>query len=144
MRMLVPCLLLGGLAYAGSNVTVIFPPQAPATNVIMVPAVAPEEPAPPPSPVRPTSYLIAFKGGTVRIAANYWVNGSTLVYLTPDREKRTAPVATVDRALSERLNLERNVVFRLPAVERPTTARARPVRHTGSATRKCCCVTVTK
>jgi len=143
MRMLVPCLLLSGLAYAGSNVTVIFPPQAPATNVIMVPAAAPEEP-PPATPVRPITYLIAFKGGTVRMAMNYWVNGSTLVYLTPDREKRTAPVATVDRALSERLNLERNVVFRLPAVERVTTARARPARRTGSATRKCCCVTVTK
>ncbi len=143
MRMLVPGLLLCGLAYAGSNVTVIFPPQAPATNVIMVPAAAPEE-APPPIRVRPTTYLIAFKGGTVRMALNYWVSGSTLVYFTTDRERRTAPLETVDRGLSERLNIERDVVFRLPPVERVTTARARPVRHTGNASRKCCCVTVTK
>ena len=60
------------------------------------------------------TYLIAFKSGVVRLVDQYWVSGNTLYYLTGDHERRAAPLASVDRALSVRLNSERNVDFNLP------------------------------
>ena len=87
------------------------------------------------------TYLIAFKSGVVRLVDQYWVSGNTLYYLTADHERRAAPVASVDRALSVRLNSERNVDFNLPEGEPRANVRARVVRHTASVVRKqCCCV----
>jgi hypothetical protein len=86
-------------------------------------------------PVRPTTFLIAFKDNVVRMANQYWVSGRTLYYVTTDHERMTAPVNTVDRLLSKRLNSERNVAFVLPPEQRMRVAQ---VRHTGSAARKRC------
>jgi hypothetical protein len=81
-------------------------------------------------------YLIAFKDSVVRLADDYWVDGGTLYYVTAGHERRSAPVASVERALSVQLNLQRNVVFTLP----PET-RALVVHHTavGSASRRKAC-----
>jgi len=77
-----------------------------------------QEFAPPPSQTSstdvPTLYLIAFQDNSIRAALAYWTEGSTLRYVTMDHEQRQAPLASVDRALSERLNGERHVLFRLP------------------------------
>jgi hypothetical protein len=163
MRLLVPgfacCVLAtGGLAqlYGGGygypasgngNVIVVYPPPAPPPPVTVVvpagnqqvsaPAVGQEEyPA-----AGQITYLIAFKSGVIRLVDQYWVNGSTLYYLTADHERKEAPVASVDRALSQRLNSERNVAFNLPAGEAKANVRPRVVRHTASVIRKrCCCV----
>jgi len=77
-----------------------------------------QEFAPPPSQTSstdvPTLYLIAFQDNSIRAALAYWTEGSTLRYVTLDHEQKQAPVASVDRAWSERLNGERHVLFRLP------------------------------
>jgi hypothetical protein len=59
-------------------------------------------------------YLIAFKDHTIRAVLAYWADGGTLHYVTMDHEQKQTTVASVDRDLSERLNRERNVAFRLP------------------------------
>jgi hypothetical protein len=139
MRMLVRgfvCCVLATGAYG--QVTVVYPPSAPASNVILVldnPAPRPAEFHPPP---RQISYLIAFKDSEVRVADQYWVSGRTIFYLTPDRLKLSAPLSSVDRTLSKRLNIERNVAFVLPLEPRRTVAQAHVVRRTASTARKRC------
>src|SRR5579883_3126840 len=59
-------------------------------------------------------YLVAFRDGVIRAVLAYWVDGSTLHYVSMDREQKQAPLSTVDRELSTRLNRERNVTFALP------------------------------
>ena len=44
----------------------------------------------------------------------YWVDGASLHYVTMEHAQKQAALASVDRALSERLNGERNVTFQLP------------------------------
>jgi outer membrane protein OmpA-like peptidoglycan-associated protein len=110
MRLLIVGLLgssLGSLLIpaADAQVTVVYPPPAPvtiapSTTVIMTP--------------RQSTYMIAFRDSAVRIAETYWVSGNTLHFITPDRQMQTAPLASVDRSVSERLNRERNVEFFLP------------------------------
>jgi outer membrane protein OmpA-like peptidoglycan-associated protein len=89
---------------ADAQVTVVYPPPAPVTvsttTVIMAP--------------RQTTYMIAFRDSTVRVADTYWVSGNTLHFITLDRQMKTEPLASVDRPVSERLNRERNVAFFLP------------------------------
>ncbi len=83
-----------------------------------------------PSPVRPRqdpppgrdasgqlasgkTYLIAFPDGSVAIAVAYWTNNGTLHYVTRDKVEKQVAVASIDRALTEQLNRERNVDFRM-------------------------------
>jgi hypothetical protein len=66
------------------------------------------------APAQQTTYLIAFKDSVVRVADQYWVSGKTIFFLTTDHQRMTAPVNSVDLALSQRLNNEQNVVFVLP------------------------------
>jgi hypothetical protein len=63
----------------------------------------------------PALYLIAFQNQEIRAAIAYWVDGSTLHYINPQHEEKQAPVDSVDRQLSLRLNRERRVQFSLPA-----------------------------
>jgi hypothetical protein len=65
-------------------------------------------------PGSPT-FLIALNDHTIRAAAQYWVVGKTLHYVTLEREERQVPLDTVDRTLSEALNRERQVPFSLQA-----------------------------
>ncbi len=69
---------------------------------------------------RAKTYMIAFKGGKVSLADQYWVTGHTLSYVTPYHERMDAPVETVDRELSERLNREQNTTFTLPPAQQPS------------------------
>ena len=63
-------------------------------------------------------YLIAFKNqDNIRAAEAYWVTGATLHFVTLQHEQRQAPLDSVDRALTYRLNRERHVDFRLPTAE---------------------------
>ncbi|HMD50433.1 MAG TPA: hypothetical protein VKG79_15085 [Bryobacteraceae bacterium] len=62
----------------------------------------------------PTLYLLAFQDGVIRAVLAYWVDGSTLHYVSMDHVQKQALLSTVDRTLSERLNRERNVTFQLP------------------------------
>lgn len=62
----------------------------------------------------PTVYLIAFQDGSIQAALAYWVDGNTLHYVSTRREQREAPLESVDRALSQRLNRERRLELHLP------------------------------
>jgi hypothetical protein len=62
----------------------------------------------------PIVYLIALNDGRAWAAVAYWVDGSTLHLVTRRNEQMTFPIDEVDRSLSERLNRERGVPFRLP------------------------------
>ena len=60
-------------------------------------------------------YLIAFKNqDNIHAAEAYWVTGGTLHYVTLQHEQKQAPLDSVDRAFTERLNRERHVEFHLP------------------------------
>lgn len=121
---------------SSGGVTVVYPPQAPASNTIIVDraggsvtheydqfgqeitrsAPAPASASAPAldsggSPI----FLIALKDHTIRAAAAYWVEGSTLHFITLDHEHKQAALAQVDRDLCLRLNRDRRVVFSLPA-----------------------------
>lgn len=61
-----------------------------------------------------TLFLLAMKDGTIRAVLAYWVQGATVHYVTMDHEQKQAPLSSLDHSLSERLNRERNVTFRLP------------------------------
>lgn len=77
----------------------------------------PAPPAPAPHADRKygeTLYLIASSDGVIRAVLAYWVEGAVLHYVTMDHEQKKVQLSTIDRALSERLNAERNVTFQLP------------------------------
>jgi hypothetical protein len=61
----------------------------------------------------PTVYLIALREGTVYSAYAYWVEGDTLHYITTKHAHNRATLDLVDVKLSEQLNHERNIEFRL-------------------------------
>src|SRR5262249_5359886 len=61
-------------------------------------------------------YLIAFEGQSyIRVAQAYWVTENTLHFVTFQGEARQAPIDSIDRELTARLNSGRHVDFRLPA-----------------------------
>ena len=84
-------------------------------------------------PPRQITYMIAFKDSVVRLATAYWVSGTTLYYVTTDHKQKTAPLATVDRGLSERLNGEQQVAFTLPFQPERVAARMAAKPSSGAA-----------
>ncbi len=61
---------------------------------------------------RPT-VLIAFKDHTIYAAFTYWLEGETVHYVTTHGTHNQVSLGLIDRELSERLNRERGVDFRL-------------------------------
>ena len=74
------------------------------------PVAEPETPVAEESP----TFLIAFKDHTIYAAIAYWVEGDTLHYVTNQSTHNQVSLDLVDRELSDRLNRERQVDFRLP------------------------------
>ena len=60
------------------------------------------------------TYLIAFKDHTIYAAIAYWLEDSTLHYVTNQNTHNQVSLDLVDRELSGRLNRDRNIDFRLP------------------------------
>jgi hypothetical protein len=126
-------------ASPGPNITVVYPPQSPpvAPEVVVIHARPVEEFV----PTSRVTYLIAFKNSVVRLAEQYWVSGKTIFYITIDHQQMTAPLDSVDRSLSLRLNSEQNVAFWLPVEPEKTIAQVHVVRKTAvSVHERCCCV----
>ena len=139
---LVCCALLGTGANAQQNITVVYPPPASPPQVVIVNTRPVEARADLQSP-RQTTYLIAFKDSVVRLADQYWVSGNTLYYVTTDHVKMTAPLYSVDRALSARLNSEQAVWFFLPSGQVKSVAQAHLTRNVvGSVRKRCYCRSV--
>jgi hypothetical protein len=108
------------------NVTAVYPPQS-TTMVYQTPRPAMHEYDQYGQEIQPQGatggggtmagspiYLIAFSDKSIRAAAAYWVNGQTLHYVTLEHEEKQAPLSSVDRDMSARLNRERRVQFQLP------------------------------
>jgi hypothetical protein len=102
----------------------------PSPQVLVISNQAPPAPVivqPPPAPAiwnagpnaqakkyEDTLFLLAMNDGTIRAVLAYWVDGATVHYVTMDHEQKQTPLSSLDHSLSERLNRERNVTFRLP------------------------------
>ncbi|MCS7024287.1 MAG: hypothetical protein NZV14_05765 [Bryobacteraceae bacterium] len=65
---------------------------------------------------RATITLLAFEDSTVIAALGYWVEEDVLHYVTKNFEKKTASVKSLDLPLTEQLNKERNVEFKLEGI----------------------------
>jgi hypothetical protein len=78
--------------------------EPPAMNSSVAPEPAQEKPM----------YLIAFKDHTIYATVAYWVEGETLHYVTGQNVHNQVSLDLLDRELTDRLNHERNVDFRLP------------------------------
>jgi hypothetical protein len=103
-----------GYAYAAPA-----PEPAPPVILQQTPSPAVREYPPAPQALQAQKYedplyLLAMRDGTIRAVLAYWADGSSVHYVTLDHEQKQAPLTSIDRALSERLNRERNVTFRLP------------------------------
>lgn len=66
---------------------------------------------------KPNIFLIALKDSTLRSAIGYWVEDSTLQYVTPQGSVNHVSLDMVDRDLSERLNRERKLDFELKSAQ---------------------------
>src|SRR5579864_5161098 len=64
---------------------------------------------------QPTIYLIAFKDHSIVQALGYWMEGATLHYVSVEHSLNQASIDLIDRDLSQRLNDERGLEFKLPA-----------------------------
>jgi len=62
----------------------------------------------------PTLYLIAFKDHSIVQALGYWMEGNALHYVSAERTLNQVSLDLIDRDLSQRLNDERGVPFKLP------------------------------
>src|SRR5579871_1639214 len=63
----------------------------------------------------PTLYLIAFKDHSIVQALGYWMEGGALHYVSVEHTLNQVSMNLIDRDLSQRLNDERCVQFKLPA-----------------------------
>jgi hypothetical protein len=66
---------------------------------------------------QPTIYLIAFKDHSIVQALGYWMEGATLHYVSVEHSLNQASIDMIDRDLSQRLNDERGLEFKLPAAK---------------------------
>lgn len=64
---------------------------------------------------QPTIYLIAFKDHSIVQALGYWMENATLHYVSVEHSLNQASLDLIDRSLSQRLNDERGVEFKLPS-----------------------------
>ncbi|HLJ50366.1 MAG TPA: hypothetical protein VKU01_30345 [Bryobacteraceae bacterium] len=62
----------------------------------------------------PTIYLIALRDHTIVQALGYWMEGGTLHYVNAEHSLNQLSPDLIDRSLSQRLNDERGVEFKLP------------------------------
>jgi len=67
---------------------------------------------------QPTIYLIAFRDHSIVQALGYWMEGPTLHYVSVEHSLNQASMDLIDRDLSQRLNDERGVEFKIPPVSR--------------------------
>jgi hypothetical protein len=119
---------------APPNVTVVYPPNQRANPVMIqagpngeyftsgqrqgamiydAPGTAPAV-EDQPEPSDSNRYLIAFKDHTIYSAVAYWADGDTLHYFTTGNVHNQASVSLIDRELTERLNKELGLDFKLP------------------------------
>lgn len=67
-------------------------------------------------PQGPTAgtWLVALDGGLVRTVRDYWVEGEVFHYILRDGTEGSMPFSAIDLPLTEQLNGERGLTFRIP------------------------------
>ncbi len=60
-------------------------------------------------------FLLAFKDRTIYSVIAYWTDGDTLHYFTSGNVHNQVSMSLIDRELTERLNRELGIEFKLPA-----------------------------
>jgi hypothetical protein len=82
---------------AGSNLTVVYPPAAPAVTIVQTAHPVIHEYTQPEDygtaadrDSHPILYLIAFRDSTIRAAMTYWVEGGALHYLDKGHQEKQA------------------------------------------------------
>lgn len=116
------------------NITVVLPPQQQQATPVMIQAgpdgeyttTMQRQPATiyeplrrrevfdNPEPAEPTRYLLAFNDHTIYSAVAYWADGDTLHYFTKGDTHNQVSLSLIDRPLTERLNREMGIDFKLP------------------------------
>jgi len=66
---------------------------------------------------RPTVYLVALKDHSIVQALGYWLETGTLHYVSAEYALNQVSIGLVDRELSQRLNDERGIPFKLPTAK---------------------------
>ena len=64
---------------------------------------------------QPTIFLIAMKDHTIFPVIAYWVDKDSLKYVTVETVVKSVPLDQVDRDMSQQLNDQRHVEFKLPS-----------------------------
>lgn len=62
---------------------------------------------------KPDNWLLAFRNGTIILAVTYWTDHDTLHFVTLTKEQKQIPISALDRELTEQLNQERGLEFRI-------------------------------
>jgi hypothetical protein len=127
-----------GYGYGGYDTQPVqpAPTQSAQPNVIVIYPQAPPQPqmyyqpAPPPQSsiidvpqqgqqeqTEATHYLLAFKDHSIYSAVAYWVDGDTIHYMVSGNLHKQAPVSSVDRDLTGRLNEGSGLEVKLPAAK---------------------------
>jgi hypothetical protein len=103
------------------------PPQQPNTTIVFPPQQQQPQPQPPTSVMIDVPqgdnaqgtdnprFLLAFKDRTIYSVIAYWTDGDTLHYFTPGNVHNQVSMSLIDRELTERLNRELGIDFKLPA-----------------------------
>jgi hypothetical protein len=81
---------------------------------VPVPEAVPQQGADPQTGSPQVFFLIAMKDHAIYPAIAYWVEDSTLNYISQQGVRNSVPLDQVDRAFSTQLNKERNIDFALP------------------------------
>jgi hypothetical protein len=105
------------------NVIVIYPQAPPQPQIYY-------QPAPPPQSsiievpqqrqqeqTEATHYLVAFKDHSIYSAVAYWIDGDTIHYMVSGNLHKQAPVSSIDRELTARLNEGSGLEIKLPAAK---------------------------
>jgi len=105
------------------NVIVIYPQAPPQPQMYYQPEPPPqsrivEVPSQQqPEQTEATHYLLAFKDHSIYSAVAYWVDGDTIHYMVSGNMHKQAPVSSVDRELTARLNEGSGLEVKLPAAK---------------------------
>jgi len=127
-----------GYPYYGSGAYVNYQPEPVPPNVIVVQPPPPQSPPTPAEPIKsairdyhwttgesepagaePASFVIVRKDGSTEDATLLWMHGGVLHFVTPRGEDRTAPLDSIDRDRTEKMNRSKGLRFLIPTPSSP-------------------------
>ncbi|MBY0507746.1 MAG: hypothetical protein K2X03_27790 [Bryobacteraceae bacterium] len=86
----------------------------PAYPIVQAPVVIVQGPVKNHREVDTSTWLVALDGGLIRAVRDYWLDGDVFHYVLRDGTEGSMPLSEIDLSLTEQLNRERGLTFRLP------------------------------